>query len=55
MADVVRCPAYFRLYYRVAASYSDNLMKRKVASTWLVLGTAVGLLVLFVAWFLAVG
>jgi hypothetical protein len=55
VADGARSLVYFRLYYLVTASHSANLMRRKVASTWLVLGTAVGLLALFVAWFLAVG
>jgi hypothetical protein len=55
VADAVRSLVYSRLYYLVTACYSANLMRRKVASTWLVLGTAVGLLALFVAWFLAVG
>ena len=55
MADAARSPVYFRLYYLVTARHSANLMRRKVASTWLVVGTAVGLLALFVAWFLAVG
>ena len=36
-------------------THSANPMRRKAVGSWLVLGTAVGLLILFLSWFLEVG